>query len=256
MRITSSKPNILIRALLLLLVFCFPAIGQTETVRLAVAANFTDVTRKIVPLFEQRTGHEVKVSFGSTGKLYAQIINGAPFDIMLAADEARPQRLIDEGRALEESRFTYARGRLVLWSADAKRFTNGEAFLRQGDFRRLAIANPKTAPYGVAAQQVLQQLGLWEGITAKLVRGDSIAQAFQFTATGNAELGLVAASQVKAWPQPGSMWPIPKALHQPIAQQAVLLMRGAQNSAALAFLAFLQGQEARVVIRDYGYAVE
>jgi molybdate transport system substrate-binding protein len=244
--------------LLLLVMILAPAVGQTETetVRLAVAANFTDVSHVIVPLFEQQSGHTAKVSFGSTGKLYAQIVHGAPFDLFLAADEAQPRRLEEEGRAVAGSRFTYARGRLVLWSAKPELFTDGEDFLRRGDFRRLAIANPNTAPYGAAAQQLLQRLGVWEALSAKLVRGESIAQAFQFTATGNAELGLVAASQVKAWSQPGSLWPIPETMHQPITQQAVLLRRGEQNVAALAFMQFLQGSEARTIIQDHGYAVE
>jgi molybdate transport system substrate-binding protein len=240
----------------LLLMFLLPTVGQTETVQLAVAANFTDVTQKIVPLFEQQTGHTIKVSFGSTGKLYAQIVHGAPFDVFLAADKVRPRRLEEEGQVVAGSRFTYARGRLVLWSADAHLFKDGESFLRQGKFHRLAIANPLTAPYGAAAQQVLQQLGIWEAVSAKLVRGDSIAQTFQFTATGNAELGLLAASQVKAWPQPGSIWSIPEEFYQPISQQAVLLKRGAQNAAAQAFLQFLQGKKARTMIQDFGYAVE
>lgn len=245
-----------LRSFFLLLILLVPEIGQTETVQLAVAANFTDVTQKIVPLFEQQTGHSVKVSFGSTGKLYAQIMHGAPFDIFLAADEARPLRLEEEGLAVAGSRFTYARGRLVLWSADPHLFKDGEVFLRQGKFKRLAIANPLTAPYGVAAQQVLQHLGIWETVSAKLVRGDSIAQTFQFTATGNAELGLLAGSQVNAWPQPGSLWSIPEEIHQSISQQAVLLKRGEQNVAAQAFLQFLQSNKGRTMIRDFGYAVE
>ena len=251
-----ANTNIPFHAVLFIALCFIPASGNTETLRLAVAANFTDVTRVIVPRFEQASGHTVKVSFGSTGKLYAQTIHGAPFDLFLAADAERPRRLVEEGLAVKGSRFTYARGRLVLWSADKDRFKDGEAFLLNGDFKRLAIANPKTAPYGVAAQQVLQHLGLWQEISKKLVRGDSIAQTFQFTATANAELGLVAASQVKGWSKPGSLWVIPNDYYQPISQQAVLLNRGAQNEAALAFLQFLKSDAVRATIREHGYGVE
>ena len=230
--------------------------AHAETLRLAVAANFTDVTNELVPRFEQQSGHTVKASFGSTGKLYAQLVHGAPFDILLAADESHPTRLVAEGLAVAETRFTYARGRLALWSSDARAFDDGERYLQQGVFRRLAIANPRTAPYGAAAQQVLANLGVWESIIPKLVLGDSIAQAFQFAATANAEVGLVAASQVKAWPSHGSVWLIPEELHHPIAQQAVLLRRGEGNHAARAFLDYLHSSEAKRLIRDFGYAVE
>jgi molybdate transport system substrate-binding protein len=248
--------NPLPRSLLLLSLFLLPLISYSETLRIAVAANFTGATQELVSRFEQRSGHELKVSFGSTGKLYAQITHGAPFALFLAADEARPARLIQEGLAVAGSRTTYARGRLVLWSADEKRITEGADELRQGAFRRLAIANPQTAPYGLAAQQVLQHLGLWNQLSGALVRGDSIAQTFQFTATGNAELGLVAASQVKAWPHKGSLWEIPQGYYQSIAQQVVLLKHGEESDAAKDFLQFLQSDEARAVIRDFGYAVE
>ncbi len=233
-----------------------PLVAQSETVRIAVAANFTDATGRIVSQFEQRSGHQVKVSFGSTGKLYAQIIHGAPFDIFLAADEQRPVRLSEEGLAVANSRFTYARGKLLLWSADVERLEDGKAYLINGDYRRLAIANPKTAPYGLAAQQVLQHMGIWQSLSTRLVRGDSIAQTFQFTATGNAQLGLVAASQIKAWPHPGSQWLIPENYYRPILQQAVLLQRGEENAAAQAFIQFLKSSEAKTIIRDSGYAVE
>ncbi len=251
-----ANTNISLRVFLYLALLSLSAAARAETLRLAVAANFTDITRVLVPRFEQGSGHQVKASFGSTGKLYAQITHGAPFDIFLAADEARPRLLVAEGLAVEGSRFTYAQGRLVLWSADDALFKDGEAFLAKGDFSRLAIANPKTAPYGVAAQQVLQHLGIWKAVMSKLVRGDSIAQTFQFTATANAQLGLVAASQVKAWKQPGSLWSIPDAYYQPISQQAVLLTRGEKNVAAQAFLEFLRSDAGRAIIRDHGYAVE
>lgn len=228
-----------------------------ETVSVAVAANFTDATRDIVPLFEQATGHTVKVSFGSTGKLYSQIEHGAPFEVFLAADMRRPEKAEKEGLAVAGSRFTYARGKLVMWSAESGLFEDGEQYVKQGDYARAAIANPKTAPYGLAAQQVLERLGVWDAQQSKLVRGDSIAQTFQFVATHNAKVGFVAYSQVKGWPgEPGSLWVIPDNYYQPIEQQAVLLKKGEDNPAAKAFLEFLQGKAATAVIESYGYGVE
>ncbi len=231
-------------------------IAWADDVSIAVAANFTDATRDIVPLFEKATGHTVKVSFGSTGKLYAQIEHGAPFEVFLAADSKRPKKAETEGLAVEGSRFTYAIGKLALWSPKAGMFSDGESFLKKGDFNRAAIANPKTAPYGLAAQQVMEHLGVWRNLQAKLVRGDSIAQTFQFAATGNVDVGFVALSQVKAWQQSnGSVWEIPQAYYEPIAQQAVLLKKGSDNEAAKAFIEFLHGPEARAVITSYGYGV-
>lgn len=226
-------------------------------VSVAVAANFTDATRDIVPLFEAATGHTAKVSFGSTGKLYAQIEHGAPFEVFLAADVRRPQKAVAEGLAVADSRFTYARGKLALWSAKQGVADRGESLLEAGDFNRVAIANPKTAPYGLAARQVMEHLGVWQALKPKVVRGDSIAQTFQFVATGNAEAGFVAFSQVKAWGgAPGSLWAIPEGYYQPIEQQAVLLHKGRENPAAQAFLQFLKSDEARAVITGYGYGVE
>lgn len=228
-----------------------------DEIKVAVAANFTDATRNIVPLFEKATGHTVKVSFGSTGKLYSQIEHGAPFEIFLAADGKRPEKAEAVGLAVTGTRFTYAMGKLALWSPKAGMFTNAETFLKKGDFNKAAIANPKTAPYGLAAQQVMEHLGIWNNLQAKLVRGDSIAQTFQFAATGNAEVGFVALSQVKAWKESGgSVWVIPQAYYEPIAQQAVLLKKGRDNEAAKAFIEFLKGPEARAVITGYGYGVE
>jgi molybdate transport system substrate-binding protein len=241
--------------LFLALIFFIPA-SSAETLRLAVAANFTAASKALVARFEEQTSHRLLVSYGSTGKLYAQIVHAAPFDIFLAADENRPRRLVEEGHAEAASRFTYAQGRLVLWSAQEGLFSDGSAYLKGGDYRRLAIANPDSAPYGMAAQQLLQGLGIWKRLSPRLVRGDSITQAFQFVATGNAEVGLVAASQLKAWPHKGSLWDVPEEYYQPIVQQAVLLHRARGSDAALAFMRFLKSDEARGVIRDFGYAVE
>lgn len=221
---------------------------------LAVAANFTDTTASLVETFEAATGHQVTASFGSTGKLYAQIRNGAPFDVFMAADAQRPQLLESEGMAVPGSRFTYARGKLVLWSPETAAFISPIAYLNEQPFSRLAIANPKTAPYGLAAQQVLEHLELWSPLQPKLVRGDSIAQTFQFIASGNAQAGLVALAQVKAWPdQDGTLWRIPQSYYAPINQQAILLKRGADNTAARDWLAFLQSPDAVAIIQGYGY---
>lgn len=226
-------------------------------VTVAVAANFTGVARELVTLFEQATGHRVKLSYGSTGKLYAQIQHGAPYEVFLSADAARPQRAIKEGLAVEGSDFTYAKGKLVLWSADPELFDQrtGPEFLATGAYARLAIANPKTAPYGQAAFQYLQGQELWQRIKAKVVRGDSIAQTFQFVATRNAQLGFVALSQIKSWKAEGSMWMPSEQLIPSINQQAVLLTRGKANIAAQAFIAFLQSDQAQTVIENAGYGV-
>jgi len=228
-----------------------------EEVRIAVAANFTDVARQIAPLFEQATGHTTRISYGSTGKLFSQIENGAPFDVLLAADTRRPLKAQAEGLAVPGSLFIYARGKLVLWSANQGAFEAGESFLKQGEFAHAAIANPETAPYGLAARQVMERLGVWESLQPRLVRGDSIAQTFQFVATGNADIGFVAWSQVKAWQgAPGTTWEIPADYYDPIDQAAVLLKRGENNPAALAFLAFLKHDSTRALIERFGYGVE
>ena len=228
-----------------------------EEVRIAVAANFTDVTRQIAPLFEQATGHTTRISYGSTGMLFSQIENGAPFDLFLAADTRRPGKAEAEGLAVPGSRFIYAKGKLVLWSAQQSAFAAGETFLKQGEFTHVAIANPETAPYGLAARQVMEHLGIWQTLQPRLVRGDSIAQTFQFVATGNADIGFVAASQIKAWQgTPGTTWEIPADDYDPIDQAAVLLKRGENNPAARAFLAFLKRDSTRAVIERFGYGVE
>ena len=231
--------------------------AMADEVRVAVAANFTGAAQELAPLFEKLTGHSVKISFGSTGKLYTQIENGAPFDVFLAADSRRPKKAEDEGLAVAGTRFTYAKGKLVLWSPKKGIFKDGEAYLKKRSFSRVALANPKTAPYGLAAEQVLEHLGLWGDVQGKLVRGDSIAQTFQFVATGNAELGFVAYSQIMKWKdRDGSLWIVPDSYYAPIEQQAVLLKKGADNPAARAFVEFLEGVKARSVIEGFGYGLE
>ncbi len=228
-----------------------------DQVKVAVAANFTDVARELQPLFKKATGHEAVISFGSTGKLYSQIENGAPFEVFLAADTRRPMKAEKEGLAVPGSRFTYALGKLVLWSATPDLFDDAKTYLAAAKFSRLAMANPKTAPYGLAAEQVLKHMGVYPQVAPKLVRGDSIAQAFQFVATGNAQLGFVAYSQVRAWKdKQGTEWVVPDDHYAPIAQAAVLLKKGEANPAAQAFMAFLRSDTAHKVILDYGYGLE
>lgn len=225
--------------------------ARAAEVRVAVAANFTDAAKDIAASFEQATGHRVVYSFGSTGQLYTQITQSAPFEVFLAADQERPAKAIEAGHGVPGTRFTYATGRLVLYSRDAGRVTGPEV-LREGAFTRLAIANPATAPYGTAALETLAAMGVQEALAARLVRGNNIAQAYQFVATGNAELGFVALSQVIGHPQ-GSRWIVPPSLHRPIAQDAVLLQAGAGNPAARAYLAFLRGPRASEIKARFGY---
>jgi len=232
-----------------------PVLSYADTVTAAVAANFTVAMQKLAPDFEQATGHKLVASFGSTGKLYAQIRNGAPFDVLLAADEERPRRLEAEGLAVAGSRFTYATGQLALWSPDPKVVDAGGSVLREGQFAHLAIANPKTAPYGVAAEQVLRRLGVWDLVESRLVRGENITQTFQFVSSGNAALGLVALAQVQALTpaRRGSYWIVPTNLHDPLRQDAILLRRAAKNVAARALLDYLRTPAATSAIRHLGY---
>jgi len=211
-----------------------------EKTIIAVAANFTAPAKKIASAFHQKTGKTVVLSFGSTGKLYAQIIHGAPFSALLAADEKRPELLEKSG--LGHSRFTYVQGRLVLLGSKEK--------LMAGTFNRLAIANPKTAPYGLAARQVLKKMQLYEAVRKKLIFGENIAQTFQFVMTGNAELGFVAASSAK-----GKGWRVPSHMHAPLNQQAILLKKAYENETAISFLSFLKSKEATSILINYGYSI-
>lgn len=228
-----------------------PAAVRAGEVQVAVAANFTAPAKEIGDLYEAATGDRTVFSFGSTGQLYTQISQGAPFELFLAADRERPRLAVEEGLAVPGTQVTYATGRIVLYSRDPGR-VRGEATLRDGGFLKLAIANPATAPYGAAAIEVLQALGVHDSLVPRLVQGTSIAQAYQFVETGNAELGLVALSQVIGHDR-GSRWVVPFHLYAPVAQDAVLLRSGAANPAATGFLAFLQGPAARAVKEKYGY---
>jgi molybdate transport system substrate-binding protein len=231
--------------------------AKAEEVKIAVAANFTDASREIATLFAKATGHTPKISYGSTGKLYSQIEHGAPFELFLAADTKRPIKAEREGLAVAASRFVYAKGKLVLWSIKPDLFESGEHYLKHANFEHLALANPKTAPYGLAAEQVMQHLGVLKQLTPKLVKGDSIAQTFQFSATGNANAGFIAMAQIKAWQgDKGTLWEIPADYYAPIEQAAILLKKGEDNPAAIAYLEFLKSDEVREVIERYGYGVE
>lgn len=223
--------------------------GETNV---AVAANFTDAAKEIAAVFKEKTGHDAILSFGSSGQFYTQITQDAPFQIFLSADDERPKKLVDEGLGVSESRFTYAIGKLVLWSKDPN-LVKGEETLKEAAFAKLSICNPVAAPYGAAAVETMQSLKLYDALKPKFVEGANISQAFQFVDTGNAELGFVALSQIVG-DESGSRWEIPQSLYEPIRQDAVLLKKGSDNEAATAFIDFLKGPEARAIIEKYGYA--
>ena len=226
-------------------------------VQVAVAANFAGPMEKLAEQFQRDTGHKAVVATGATGKFYAQIRNGAPFEVLLAADDDTPARLETEGHVAAGSRFTYAVGRLVLWSARDGVVDAGGNVLKTGSYKHLAIANPKTAPYGAAAVATLRKLGLYESVQPRIVQGENIAQAWQFASTGNAELGFVAQAQV--WRDgkftSGSGWIVPATMHEPIRQDAALLAKGAGNPAARALLQYLRTDKAKALIRSFGYEV-
>lgn len=253
----SRPPPALVAAALACLVTCGrPALAGEA--RVAVAANFAGPLAQLQAGFAAATGHTLQVSSGATGKFYAQIVAGAPFDVLIAADDETPRRLVAEGRAVAGSAFTYAVGQLVLWSARPGYVDDQGAVLAQGAFAHLAVANPKVSPYGAAALELLRARGLAESLRPRLVTGESIAQAHQFVATGNAELGFVAWSQVAMPGQPakGSYWRVPPSLHGDIRQDAVLLKAGENNPAALALLAYLKGDAAKAVIQGHGYGLK
>jgi len=247
-----SMPGIAVMVVVTLLA---ASVAQAGEVQVAVAANFTAPMKIIASEFEKSTGNKALLSFGGTGKFYAQIRNGAPFEVFLAADDVTPARLEQEGLGEKGSRFTYATGKLVLWSSkqgyvDAK----GEV-LKQGKYAHLAIAAPKLAPYGAAAQEALTRMGLLNILEPKLVQGENIAQTYQFIQSGNAELGFIALSQVyeNGVLKEGSSWIVPNNLYAPIHQDAVLLAKGKNNPAAAALMTFMKSDKARAVIKSFGY---
>lgn len=228
-----------------------------DEVQVAVAANFTAPIQAIAKDFEKDTGHKLVASFGATGQFYAQINNGAPFEVFLAADDSTPAKLEQEKQTVAGSRFTYAIGTLALWSAKPGYVDAQGEVLKTNDYKHLSIANPKTAPYGLAATQVLAKLNLTEATKGKLVEGQNITQAFQFVSTGNAELGFVALSQIykDGKVENGSAWIVPSSLHDSIRQDAVILNKGKDNPAAKAFIDYLRGPKATAVIKSYGYQI-
>nr|WP_319388551.1 molybdate ABC transporter substrate-binding protein [uncultured Cohaesibacter sp.] len=248
--------HILLSASILALSLTVGAAAQAAETKVAVAANFTAAAKEIATAFEAETGHTAVLSFGSTGKIYTQIANGAPFSLFLAADQARPIKAEKEGLAVADTRFTYAQGKIVLYSTDPALVDSEGAVLQSPDkFDKLAIANPKTAPYGAAAMETLTNLKVPSAVMDALVQGDSISQTHQFVASGNAQLGFVALSQVVDSKE-GSQWVVPSDLYTPIKQDVVLLKTGADDEAAKAFLAFLKGDKAKAIILKFGYGVE
>lgn len=246
------------RLLALTAALAFTTLARADVVQVAVAANFTAPARALAEVFARTTGHEAKLSFGATGAFYTQIKNGAPFDVLLAADDERPARLEKEGDTVPGSRFTYATGQLVLWSAKPGFVDDQGAVLKGGHFGKIAIANPKNAPYGAAAVEAMEKLGLAATLQPKLVTGESIGQTFNFIATGNAELGFVALAQVLEGGKlkSGSMWVVPAQYHAPIIQDAVILNRAASNPAAKAWMELLKTPQSKALIRSYGYEAQ
>lgn len=232
--------------------------AQAGEVTVAVAANFTAPMQQIAKAFEQDTGHKAQLAFGATGKFYAQIKHGAPFAVLLAADDETPARLEKEGLAVAGTRFTYATGRLALWSKQPNLVDDKGEVLRSNRFPKIAIADPKLAPYGAAAMEVIGKMGVQANVLPKLVQGESIGQTYQFVSTENAQLGFVALSQI--WRDgrivQGSAWLVPQSLHTPLKQDAVLLNAGKDNTAAHALLKYLQSDVAKTIIRTHGYALD
>lgn len=246
--------HIFYRSLLVSSLLITAGVGRTDELRVAVASNFADTMRQLAGRFEQSSDHSVRLIIGATGKQYAQIKNGAPFDIFFAADKSRPERLEKEGVAIPDSRFTYAIGKLVLWSARPAVNGTFQEVLTEQQFAYLAIANPRLAPYGIAAMEVLEKLGLWSILSNKIVRGENIGQTFQFVRSGNARFGFIALSQIQKPGKQleGAAYPIPESLYSPIEQQAVLLK---DKPAVHEFVRFIKSEESVQIIRSYGYKV-
>ncbi len=242
----------------LLLYFISPRLVIAESLTIAVASNFADTAKHLVEEFEMNSDHDAQLILGSSGRFFAQISNGAPFDIFLSADREKPAALMEAGLARPESRFTYAIGRLALWSRDEMLVSGDGSVLQTDSFKKVAIANPRLAPYGKAAREVLNEYGLYNELSARLVQGENIAQAFQFVFTGNAELGFVSLSQVMKGGAlaSGSAWIIPENLHLPIRQDAVILTNAVSANATEAFMNFMKTPRSRAIIASYGYGLE
>jgi molybdate transport system substrate-binding protein len=255
MRLTFHRLAHILTALILTVTSLHAA--QADQVQVAVAANFTAPMQDIARLFAKETGHKAELSFGATGKFYAQITNGAPFEVFLSADDKTAARLVSDGKAVGTSLMPYALGSLVLWSPTEGTVDNEGKVLATGNFAHLAVANPKLAPYGAAAMQTLHKLGLADKLQSKIVMGENIGQTYQFVHTGNAQLGFVALSQVMKDGKitQGSAWRVPAEMHAPIRQDAVMLVRGKDNPAAAALMQYLKSDAARAVIQSYGYGI-
>lgn len=230
-----------------------PAVAESEPVRVAVVANFIEPAKAIAAQFKAKTGHEVAIVSGSTGSLFNQIAQGAPFEVFLSADQARPKAAVEQGLAVPGSQFSFAIGQLALWS-DAVDVSDGPAVLKSGKIEKLALTNPEVGPGGVAAIETMKALGVYEAMQPKIVLGNTIAQVFQFVASRNADAGFVSLAQLHGVTT-GTRWVVPETLHHPIRQDAVLLKSGADDEAARAFLEFLKGPEARAIIRDFDFAL-
>lgn len=250
-----SRPRVFQRLVTLIALSVAGLNAHADQVMVAVAANFAAPMKVIAQQFERDTGHQVRMSFGSTGQFYAQIKNGAPFSILLAADERTPEKIEQEGLGVAGTRFTYATGKLVLWSKKPGLVDGSDAILRSEAADKVAIANPKLAPYGAAAVDVINKLGLTDKLTPNIVEGANVGQVYQFVASGNATVGFIALSQVyeNGKISQGSAWMIPSVLHQPIKQDAILLNKGRANAAANLLMTYLQGDQAAYVIRSFGY---
>jgi len=256
---SSARRSAGISILAAIIALSAPGTARADEATVAVATNFAEVIEELETMFEAATDHTLTVTTGSTGKLYAQIKNGAPFDVFLAADHARPERLEAEGDAVPGSRFTYAIGQIVLWSPDPDAVAaEGVATLKTRDLESLAIANPDLAPYGLAAKQTLQHYGLWDDLSDRLVMGQNIGQTFSVVAASITKLGFVAKAYVLSPrnDRPGSRWDVPIEAYDPIRQDAVILKRAEEKPAAQAFADFLRSDEARAVIKRFGYSVE
>lgn len=248
-----------LRTTTLLLMACFST-AHADEVQVAVAANFSTPMQLIVPAFEKATGHKLVAAYGATGKFYAQIKNGAPFEVLLSADDETPAKLAKENAAVAATQFTYAKGKIVLWSAKTvlvDQGGNGGEVLQRGGFDHIALTNPKLAPYGMAAVESMKALGVYDALAPKFVTGENLAQTYQFIKSGNALLGFIALSQVMKDGKliEGSAWLVPTSLYQPIKQDAIVLEKGKDKPAATALMQYLKGEQARAIIQSYGYAL-
>ncbi|MFL5814500.1 MAG: molybdate ABC transporter substrate-binding protein [Bdellovibrionia bacterium] len=243
------------RNLIWVLLGLAPFFATAAEVHVAAASNFTLPLEKLAAQFTQSTGHDLVISNGASGKFFAQIVNGAPFEVFLSADQEHPKKLIQGKQAVAGTEFTYAVGKLILWSPHSKKLDLQTDVLKKGEFKHLSIANPKLAPYGQAAKEALEKMSLWRKHQSRIVLGENITQAHQFVASGNAELGFIALSQVmKDGKKPeGSFWIVPQSMYSAIKQDAVLLEKGKENLAAKQFLEFLKSNQAKKIIEQYGY---